>query len=243
MAISADRASREPCSARGSIWVRRAETSANSAPTKNALPSSSTSAQQQGGLGAHAVHPVRCLDAGRSRDRDPVDAQAVHQLDPQLGVLLDRLLVVVLGDRHRQRHHHRVATGRDPSERLDQQAGDGVVVLVLGKGQPGRVLDLVGPEQPGDDPGAVRSLAQPGGAAVVLVGDVPDDLLDDVLQGDHAGGAAVLVGDDRHLEALATQQREQRVQPQRLGHHGRAAPSPRGPGSSRGPGAAPRRPA
>ena len=40
------RANRLPASARGSIWVRRAETSANSAATKNALPSSRKSASR-----------------------------------------------------------------------------------------------------------------------------------------------------------------------------------------------------
>ncbi len=42
-----------------------------------------------------------------------------------------------------------------------------------------------------------------GSVAVVLVLELPDDLLDQVLEGDDAGGAAVLVGDDRELEALA----------------------------------------
>ena len=44
IAFSVVRAARDPSAARGSIWVRRAETSANSAPTKNPLSRSSTSA-------------------------------------------------------------------------------------------------------------------------------------------------------------------------------------------------------
>ena len=52
---------------------------------------------------------------------------------------------------------------------------------------------------------------------VVLVGDVADDLLDDVLERDDAGVAAVLVEDDGHLEAVLPQQRQQRVEPQRVG--------------------------
>ena len=43
IARSVVRATREPSAAFGSTFVRRADTSANSAPTKNALPSSSTS--------------------------------------------------------------------------------------------------------------------------------------------------------------------------------------------------------
>ena len=43
----------------------------------------------------------------------------------------------------------------------------------------------------------------------------------DVLEGDDAGVAAVLVEDDGHLEAVAAQQREQRVEPDRVGHDDR----------------------
>ena len=60
-----------------------------------------------------------------------------------------------------------------------------------------------------------------GAAAVVLVGDVPDDLLDGVLEGDDAGGAAVLVDDDRHLGALGAQLDEQVGQRHGLGDAGR----------------------
>ena len=41
------------------------------------------------------------------------------------------------------------------------------------------------------------------GFEVVLVANLADELLDDVLDGDQAGGAAVLVDDDRELEAAA----------------------------------------
>jgi hypothetical protein len=44
IAVIVVRAIRDPASARGSSCVRRAETSANSVATKNALPSSSTRA-------------------------------------------------------------------------------------------------------------------------------------------------------------------------------------------------------
>ena len=68
---------------------------------------------------------------------------------------------------------------------------------------------------------AVAALAGPGAEAVVLVGDVADDLLDHVLERHDAGVAAVLVEDDGHLEAVAAQQRQQRVEPQRVGHDDR----------------------
>ena len=45
----------------------------------------------------------------------------------------------------------------------------------------------------------------------VLVGDLADDLLEDVLDGDQAGGAAVLVDDDRDVDALGLHLAQQLV--------------------------------
>ena len=67
-----------------------------------------------------------------------------------------------------------------------------------------------------------RRWRMPRAEAVVLVGDVADDLLDDVLERHDAGVAAVLVEHDGHLEAVLAQQREQRVEPQGVGHDDRA---------------------
>ena len=75
-----------------------------------------------------------------------------------------------------------------------------------------------GRSRPGERPAAVAALADARAEAVVLVGDVADDLLDDVLEGHDAGVAAVLVEDDGHLEAVLAQQREQRVEPEAVGH-------------------------
>ena len=55
----------------------------------------------------------------------------------------------------------------------------------------------------------------------MLVGDVAHDLLDQVLEGHHAVGAAVLVDDDRHLHALLAQQGQQRIELDAVGHGGR----------------------
>ena len=71
-----------------------------------------------------------------------------------------------------------VADARDPAEHLQHQAGDGVVVLVLGQLDAGEVLDLVGPQQARERPAAVAALPGAGAEPVVLVGDVADDLLD-----------------------------------------------------------------
>ena len=55
----------------------------------------------------------------------------------------------------------------------------------------------------------------------MLVADLADDLLDEVLEGDDARRAAVLVDDDGELHAALAQLEQQRVEPQRLGHEHR----------------------
>ena len=124
-------------------------------------------------------------------------------------------------ERSGHRHLDAVAGVRDLAEPLHDEAADGVVVLVVGQLDAGGVLDLVGAQQAREAPGAVAALAGPGAEAVVLVGDVADDLLHHVLEGHDAGVAAVLVEDDGHLEPVAAQQREQRVEPEAVGDHGR----------------------
>ena len=58
----------------------------------------------------------------------------------------------------------------------------------------------------------------PARRAVVLVGDLADDLLDEVLERRDAGGAAVLVDHDGHLVAAAAQLAEEHVELHGLGH-------------------------
>ena len=67
--------------------------------------------------------------------------------------------------------------------------------------QLGQLVDV----QPGADPqrSRPRQLLDERLLHVVLVGDLADDLLDDVLDRDQAGGAAVLVDDDRDVGLLA----------------------------------------
>ena len=52
-------ADRLPSAARGSIWERRADMTANSAPTKNALPASSTTSQIRPGRYSLMAEPPR----------------------------------------------------------------------------------------------------------------------------------------------------------------------------------------
>ena len=120
IARSVVRATREPASARGSIWVRRAETSANSAPTKNALPSSRSTATSRARSGAHGSSLVAgvasCCRLVEQPQADPVDAQAVHPLDGQHGEPLARLVGVgVVGHRHLGEVADARAPGRAPA--------------------------------------------------------------------------------------------------------------------------------
>ena len=135
IARSVVRAMEEPALARGSIWVRRAETRANSAPTKNALKASSAIATNTAVRSLMRRPPPVVAGSGsvRSGQAHPVDPQAVHVLDAEHRGLLRRLLVVVVVELHGQRHLGDVAGQRDPAELAQHQPRDGVVVLVLGQ--------------------------------------------------------------------------------------------------------------
>ena len=73
------------------------------------------------------------------------------------------------------------------------------------------------------EPVAVGQPADRAPGGVGLVGDLADDLLDDVLDRDDPGGAAVLVDHDRELGALALEVGEQVVERLGLGHDRRLA--------------------
>jgi hypothetical protein len=118
---------------------------------------------------------------------DAVDASAVHALHLQRAVLqLDA-----------------VADDGDALERRHEEAADGVVDVALGHADAGAVEHLVGTQ-------LRRERHRPSHAhdaragAVVLVEHLADDLLDEVLQRDDAGGAAVLVDDDRPSDSRAS---------------------------------------
>ena len=68
-----------------------------------------------------------------------------------------------------------------------------------GSSTPGLVLEVVEVEQAVDLDVAADGGRVVGVVVVVLVADVADELLDEVLEGDDAGGAAVLVDDDREV--------------------------------------------
>ncbi len=83
-----------------------------------------------------------------------------------------------------------------------------------------QLVDLVDAEAGVDPVVAVGQRLDVGLLAVVLVGDLPDDLLQQVLQGDQAGGAAVLVDHDHHVALAQAHLAQALGGPHRLGHVG-----------------------
>jgi hypothetical protein len=105
---------------------------------------------------------------------------------------------------------------------VGEQAADGFHVLRVHR-DPEQLLEL-GHRQPRRDPGgARREPLHRRALGVVLVGDLPHDLLKDVLDRDQAGGAAVLVDDDRHVDPHALHLPQQLVHRLAVRHVGRRA--------------------
>src|SRR5689334_5410389 len=177
IATSAVLALRLPRSASGSICERRAEMTANSAPTKNAFTRRSTTSQAMPAqsLMAPPLAHGRVGGGGRLRVRrvtDAVDAAALEALDAQRPAL-DR---------------HLVAHLREAAELVHDEAGDGLVRPLLRHGDARALEQLVGAQDAGERDG-VAAADHSGPRAVVLVGDLAHDLLDEVLEGRDAGGA------------------------------------------------------
>ncbi len=200
------RARRSPCSACGSIWLRRTEISANSAPTKKAFTTSVASpiSSCTAVIGRSSSASVRCVQqhAGGAPPR------GVDHVEPPAGDL------------------HGVPLGGDAAQLGGDETGQRLVRAVgHPQAHPG---ELVGA---GRAVGRVERAALLVGAGrcqvrglvrVVLVPHLADDLLDDVLQGGDARRAAVLVDDDGH-RAPAGQPVQQPVHGQRLRHEQRLA--------------------
>jgi len=115
-------------------------------------------------------------------------------------------------------HPHDVSDDGYATQARHDEAAHGLVGRPVGHVCVEGVAHLVGAPEPGHRPRAVDELTASLAAAVVLVGDLADDLLDDVLERDDARRAAVLVDDDGHLEASLAQLAQQRVEADRLGH-------------------------
>ena len=123
-------ASREPAWARGSIWLRRAEIRANSAPTKKALAEQQHDGERAGrGVAHRRAPPARrrraaAAPAGRSAGRPCARRSSVASRSRDL------LGVGPVGDRDLARR--RRGSGIRPSARSTRPA-IGVVVLALGQ--------------------------------------------------------------------------------------------------------------
>jgi hypothetical protein len=107
-------------------------------------------------------------------------------------------------------------------ERGQHQAGHRLEVL-LGQAPVERLVQLVDVGAGGHPVAAVGQPLDGGGRAVVLVLDLADDLLDDVLERDDPGGAAVLVHHDRELAAPLLHLAQQVVDALGLRHEVRLA--------------------
>src|SRR5689334_2922246 len=149
----------------------------------------------------------------RSRCRPRLGRAVQPQLGDPVAVAADDRELPAVDDQA-------VADVRDAAQPGQDQPGEGLVVAGR-DGEAGRVVDLVGAQEPGHEPGVAAEGAHPGGAVdVVLVLDVADDLLEHVLEGDDPGDAAVLVDDDGELQAGAAQGRHQGVPVEGLGDGG-----------------------
>ncbi len=92
--------------------------------------------------------------------------------------------------------------------------------------RPERFFDGLDRQAAVDDDLALVDVLEEDRLFVVLVVDLANDLFQDVLDGDHPGGAAVLVGDDGDVDAVAAQLGQQIVQPLRLRNDVRRADEP-----------------
>ena len=103
----------------------------------------------------------------------------------------------------------RVADIGDAPEPVEDESGDRLV-LALGHLEPVWSTTSSGWRVPGTHPLAcLPGSGESGRHRIVLVVDLPHDLLQDVLEGDDARGAAVLVDDDRQVGVGVAQVDEQ----------------------------------
>ena len=109
------------------------------------------------------------------------------------------------------RSTRRPGTGSRPSS-LVEQAADRVDVVVL-EVEAEQVAELVDGQPRAHAVAPVAEVLDLRGLAVVLVGDVADELLDEVLEGHEPGDAAVLVDDHREVVRLELHLPQQRRRP------------------------------
>ena len=99
---------------------------------------------------------------------------------------------------------HLVTDDGRAAEVLEDESADGGVLVAARQPQLGGGVELVEAQVARDHPRVGARLDDAGLRAVVLVEDLADDLLGDVLEGDDAGEAPVLVDDDGQLPVVGT---------------------------------------
>src|SRR3954452_10150427 len=107
-------------------------------------------------------------------------------------------------------HRHRRSRDWYPTERPSEQAADSLNVLDV-ELHIKHVLDIIDRDHHMHAHAAVVERLDPGRLPVVLIGDLTDDLLEDVLDRHQPSGAAVLVDDDRNVDLLGLHLSEQLV--------------------------------
>ena len=222
IAHSVVRAARLPPSASGSTCERRAVTTANSAPTKKAFAASSTTSQTRPGTTSLIAPPFRrlsvsaccsaaCCSARSWRRswrvwRRSVSATCSSSSSGSGSAGVNRTRSTRLPSSRSTRSVPASTSTSSPDlgepvEPVGDEAADGLVLLVLGHPYAGPVEQLVGTQARVEgERVALAHQVDPG--PVVLVGQLADQLLDEVLQRDQPGRAAVLVDHDGQLEAL-----------------------------------------
>ena len=158
-----------------------------------------------------ATHLVIGL-GGSWRDRHLGDASSLHLRD------LDADAV----------HAHARSDDRDLAQFVHDEAADRVVGAVLGQVDVRAARELVGAQRAGNEESPVGARADADASLIVLVGDLTDDLFDDIFEGHDAGDAAVLVNDDGHLQALVAQLDHEGADRHGLGDRGRVGHEGRG---------------
>jgi hypothetical protein len=103
---------------------------------------------------------------------------------------------------------HAVPDARQAAERPEHEPPDGVPGLI-GQLDPERRTEVGDVHPTVHPPAPLTDRLEHGSLVVVLVDDLPDDLLEDVLDGDDADDLAVLVDDEREMDRRRLQVTQQ----------------------------------
>ena len=196
---------------------RRAAIAANSAPTKNAFSSSSRTVTQTATalIGASSPSAEAVGVVGRTRPRLGRPAGTNRSRSTRIPSIASTVI-------SQPGMLDGVADDGDAAELGHDEAADGLVGRPVRDHGAEPLAHLVGAPQARGRSTTRRSNSRPVVRNTSCSSrHLADDLLDDVLQGDDAGGPAVLVDDDGQLQAVLAQHQQQRVEPDRLGHEQR----------------------